>query len=110
MKVRDLICLGFELKAGEKGLDKEIDGVYCSDLLSWVMGHAGQRNIWITVQTHLNIIAVASLLEISCIIIPESIEIDRDTLIKADEEGIPILSTNLKTYDIFKKLYEAGIR
>lgn len=89
--------------------NQEIKGVYCCDLLSWVMSHAKQGDAWITVQTHMNIVAIASLLEIGCIIIPEGIEVDADTIEKAKEENIEILSTQLNNYEIFKKLYESGL-
>ncbi len=100
----------FKLLAGEKGLDNEINGLYCCDLLSWVMSHAKDGDAWITVQTHINIVAIASLLNLACIIVPESIEVDSDTVAKADEEGIPIFSTDINSFKIFTKFYEAGMR
>lgn len=100
----------FKLLAGDKGLEKEVTGLYCSDLLSWVMSHAKDGDAWITVQTHINIVAIASLLNLSCIIIPESIDVDEDTITKANEEEIAILSTNLDSFKIFTKFYEAGMR
>ena len=107
MKVKDLIEKeNFNLVTDRKTSDKAICGVYCCDLLSFVMSHASTKNVWITVQTHMNIIAVASLLELGCIIIPESIEIEQETIDRANEEDIPILSTTLNTYQIFCVLYE----
>ena len=111
MIVKNLVDdFGFQLLAGKDGLNNEVRGAYSCDLLSWVMSHTNDSDAWITVQTHLNIIAVASLLNLSCIIIPEGIEVDSDTITKADEEGIPVLSTELNSYKIFTKFYEAGIR
>lgn len=111
MLVKDTVNeFGFKFVAGEKHSEKEISGISCCDLLSWVMGHSKSGDAWITVQTHLNIVAVASLMDIACIIIPESIEVDEETIVKANEEGIPIVSTDLKAYDIFQKFYEAGLR
>lgn len=111
MKVMDLIeKFGFKFVAGKEALRREIKGVYCCDLLSWVMSHAKQHDAWITVQTHMNVVAIASLLDLACIIVPESIEIDDDTISKANEEDIAIISTDITSYDIFKKFYEAGIR
>ncbi len=100
----------FNLVTSEVSLDKKIEGLYCCDLLSWVMSHAKQGNAWITVQTHINIVAVASLIEISCIIIPEGIEVDLETVERANEENIAIVKTHLNSYEIFCKLYELGIR
>lgn len=111
LSVRNLVNdLGFKLMTHSTNLNKEITGVYCCDLLSWVMSHAKRGDVWITVQTHTNIVAVASLLEIGCIIIPEGIEIDEETIEKANEEGINILSTTLNNYEIFLKLYELGLK
>ncbi|QXM05743.1 DRTGG domain-containing protein [Crassaminicella indica] len=111
MQVKNLIEKeNFKLITNDKDISKEIKGLYCCDLLSWVMSHAKAGDAWITVQTHMNIVAVASLLDISCIIIPESIEIDKETIDKANEENIPILSTNLNSYEIFCKMHELGLR
>jgi hypothetical protein len=85
-----------------------VDG-YCCDLLSWVMAHGKRNGAWITVQTHLNTVAVASLLDLSCIIIPEDIEVNEQTLSKADEEGIAVLSTSLTGYQASGRLISLGI-
>lgn len=100
---------GIKVLAGEEGLNREITGVYICDLLSWVMAHGKKGEAWITVQTHVNIIAVAALLELSCIIIPEEIEVEEETLKKADEEGIPVLQSTLSSYELAKLLYSMGI-
>ncbi len=68
------------------------------------MSHAQKGNAWVTVMTHANVIAVASLLDLACIIVPEEIEMDKDALKKADEEGIPVLSTTLNAYEIAVEL------
>lgn len=95
--------------AGGNNLDREIKGVYICDLLSWVMSHANKGNAWITVMSHANVIAVASLLDIGCIIIPENIEVDNDALKKAEEEGIPVLSSPLNSFQIAVELEQMGI-
>ena len=70
MKVQELVDkLGLKVLSGTNGLNREIDGCYISDLLSDVMGNAMEGNIWITLQTHKNVMAVASLKEMSCIIL-----------------------------------------
>lgn len=107
MVVKD-IAEKFNLKivGGEKGLSKEIAGVYACDLLSWVMSHADKHSAWITIQTHPNVVAVAVLLELSCIIIPENAEIDEETIRKADEESIPLLVSEDSSYSICCKFNE----
>lgn len=88
----------------------DISGGYTSDLLSDVIANTKKDNIWITMQTHLNIIAVASLKELSAIIIVMDKDIQKDAKEKADEEKITILKTDLTAFQISGKMYELGIR
>jgi hypothetical protein len=90
--------------------ERTISGAYTSDLLSDVMANVKKDNLWITLQTHLNIVAVATLKEITAIIIVLNKEIDKDTLEKAEAENITILKTPLTAYQAGGKLYELGIR
>lgn len=73
------------------------------------MSHATKGCAWITVQIHPNIVAVASLLELSCIIIPEDIEVENVTIEKSDQEGIPILKSNMNSYELCAKLKNLGV-
>ena len=98
--------LDMVILTGEKGLDKEIKKIYACDLLSWVMSHACKNDAWVTVLNHVNIVAVAVLLEISCIILPEGVDIEETTLKKAIENNIPILKTNMDTYEICWRTHE----
>ncbi|MCX7710131.1 MAG: AraC family transcriptional regulator [Clostridia bacterium] len=91
---------GMKVLTGDKGLDKELAGAYVCDLLSWVMSHANKNNAWITVHTHLNVVAVALLTEVACVIIPEGIHVEEPTVNKAMEEGIAILSSDKSAYEI----------
>ena len=101
---------GFKVLNKKYNLDKEVEDLICCDLLSWVMANGNTNSAWITVQIHNNILAVASLLEFSCIIIPNGIKVSDELIIKADEEDIVIFSTELDSYGIFKKFYEAGLK
>ena len=85
------------------------DGGYTSDLLSCVMAGAKSNNLWITLQSHLNIVAVAALLEVAAIIITENAMPDSATIAKANEQGISLLSTSKSTYEVDGKLWEMGI-
>ncbi|MGI6110337.1 MAG: AraC family transcriptional regulator [Eubacteriaceae bacterium] len=89
--------------------DREIECGYTGDLLSWVMANAGAGCAWVTIQTHVNIIAVATLVEMSCIIIPEMAEIEQDTIEKATDEGIPIFTSELNAFEICSWLGSQGI-
>lgn len=83
---------------------------YTSDLLSCVMAGAPHESIWVTLQAHSNIVAVATLLEISAIIITEGAMPDQATIAKADEEGVILLGTDKPTFYVVGKLWEAGLR
>lgn len=85
-------------------------GGYSSDLLSCVMAGARKGHLWITLQAHLNIVAIAALNELSAIIITEDAQPDAASIAKANEQGVVLLSTSLQTYEVNGKLWEMGIR
>ncbi|WBW95750.1 DRTGG domain-containing protein [Oceanirhabdus sp. W0125-5] len=110
MLVKDLFEFEeFTLLTDGKGGDKSIEGVYINDLLSYVMSHSKENDLWVTVQIHPNIVAVAELIGISVIVIPEGIEVEEVTIEKAKEKGIDILSTELDAYNICKLMMKEGI-
>ena len=82
---------------------------YSSDLLSCVMAGAKHQGIWLTLQSHVNIVAVAALLELSAVIITEGALPDETTVARANEQGITLLSTPLPTYEVAGKLWEMGL-
>lgn len=86
---------------------REVCGVYAGDLLSWVMGHAEESNILVTIMSNLNVLAVASLLDLSCVILTEGVVPDCEFMNTAKEKEINVLSTNLTTYETCVKL--AGV-
>jgi serine kinase of HPr protein (carbohydrate metabolism regulator) len=92
------------LTAKEK-LGIDVSGGYTSDLLSDVIANSKEGNLWITLQTHQNIIAVAKLKELAGIIIVNNREPDEDTLKKADEENVPLMISEEKAFSISGKLY-----
>jgi len=100
---------GLETRAGKDHLHEEVTGGYASDLLSDVIAHSRKGNIWVTLQTHPNIVAVASMKELAGIILTAGREPDSDTLRKAEEEGIPILISPLFAFELVGKLYQMGI-
>jgi len=107
MKVTDIVsALNLTVVSGNGGLDNEIKGGYVSDLLSDVIGNAGEGEVWITLQSHKNIVAVASLKEISAIIIVRGSMPEEETIIKSNEENIPVLSTDTDTFNITGHLFE----
>lgn len=84
--------------------DREISGVYIGDLLSWVMGRANSGDAWITIMSNQNIIAVATLADVSCIILAENVKLDDDVIAIADSKGINILSSEESSYKIALRL------
>lgn len=91
-------------------LDSEITGGYASDLLSCVMASAKRGNVWVTLQAHQNVVAVASLLELSAVIITEGVVPDPETARKAQEEGVTVLTTCKDTFTIAGELTARHIR
>jgi hypothetical protein len=85
-------------------------GGYSSDLLSCVMAGARKGNIWITLQAHLNIVAIAALNEVAAIIITENAQPDAASIARANEQGVILLSTPQSTYEINGRLWGLGIR
>lgn len=94
---------------GDKLENRIIDGCIVGDLLSVVMGKAKNNNLWVTIQSHVNIIAVASLINISGVIITEGFKADVETIEKANEENIKVFESNLSTYEIVKQLVKLDI-
>ncbi len=108
MKVSDLVeKFGLKVYSGDAGLDHEIRGGYVSDLLSDVMGNAAEGEVWITLQTHQNVMAIAALKDLAAVILVKGFEPDEDTVEHSNEEGIPVLGTNLGTFEIVGKMYNA---
>jgi predicted transcriptional regulator len=110
MQVKDLVEK-FELPvaAGKTGLDREIIDGYCGDLLSEVMGNAPAGCVWLTVQGHQNIVAVAVLRELAAIIITGGQTPDEETTRKADQEGIPVLLWPDSSFLLAGRIFSAGI-
>lgn len=90
------------LVSGE--LDREIKDCYIGDLLSWVMGRAPEDSAWLTVMGNINSIAVATLADVSCIVLVENAALDGEAKAKAEMHGVTILSTELNSYALAKEL------
>ena len=89
--------------------EKEVLCGYACDLLSWVMAHGDEGMAWVTVQTHLNVVAVAVLSDMACIILPEGIRMEEESLKKATGDGMCVLTSPLTTYEICFRLMTSGI-
>ena len=110
MKICDIIPLiEAENKTPGADLEKEILCGYTCDLLSWVMAHGQEGMAWVTVQTHMNVIAVAVLSDMACVILPEDIQMEKESLAKAADEGMCVLRSPLSGYEICGRLHAAGV-
>jgi predicted transcriptional regulator len=94
-----------KIVSGHQGLSRIIEGGYACDLLSDVMGNAVEGQVWITLQTHKNIMAIASLKELAAVILVKGLQPDEDTKKQSDEEGIPILTTQGEAFETAGKIY-----
>ncbi|MCD5415215.1 MAG: AraC family transcriptional regulator [Clostridiales bacterium] len=107
LTVKNLVeKLELEVVAGENGMVGIVTDVYIGDLLSWVMAKVDDGNVWITIQTHANTIAVAVLKDVSCVIITENAMIDKDTIKRANTEEMPLLRSSLNSYQLALRIGE----
>lgn len=90
-------------------LSLSVKSGYTCDLLSWVMAHGQADMAWVTVQTHMNVVAVALLMEMACVILPEGIQPEQAMLLKAQEEGMPILCSSKTAFELCALMAAAGL-
>jgi len=110
VKVEDIVKrLALSAATGEKGLEREAVAGYCGDLLSDVMANSKKDALWLTIQSHQNIVAVAVLRDLAAIVLVNGRMPDEETKAKALAEGIPILLSPSPSYDLAGRLYELGI-
>ena len=111
MMLREIVeKLGLKVLCCDNKLDEPVTGGYAGDLLSNVIAQSKHGDIWITMQSHANIIAVGVLKELSAIIVAQGREPDAETIRRATVEKLPLLLSKNSTFQIVGKLYELGIR
>jgi len=91
-------------------LDREIAGGYASDLMSDAIAHAEPGDIWVTLQVHMHVVAIASMKDVSAILLTENRSPNEDTLETAREEAIPIVTSELGAFEVIGQLHDLGIR
>ncbi len=101
--------LNLSVRSADGDLDREVTGGYASDLLSDVLANGEPGNIWVTLQVHQNIVAVASMKDFAGIILVNSREPETDTVEKAEAENVVIMVTELPTFELVGRLYGLGI-
>ena len=82
------------------GAAEEFNGVYAGDLLSRAMSHVGEGNLWITIMSNVNVVAVASLTEAAAVVLAEDVTMTEDVLEAAREKGVAVYTTGLTVYEI----------
>lgn len=106
MKVIDLVNeLNLQVYSGKEGLGNEVKGGYTSDLLSDVMGHAEAGSVWVTIQTHKNVMAIASLKDLPAVIITSGEKPGEDTVDQSNAENIPVLGTTMRSFEVSGKIF-----
>lgn len=110
MNIRELATLlGATLVEEGSNPDASVSCGYACDLLSWVLAHGKKDMAWATVQTHVNVIAVAVLMDMACVILVEGNELEPDSRAKAREEGLAVLATEKTAYEACGLMMQAGI-
>lgn len=89
--------------------NREIEGAYIGDLLSWVMGRAKGDSLWLTIMSNVNVLAVASLADVAAVVFTEAVSPDEKMIEAALEKGINLISTPLPAYEAAKILAELGL-
>lgn len=101
--------LNLEVRSARDNLDREITGGYASDLLSDVIAHGEEGNLWVTLQVHQNIVAVASMKDLAAVVLVNGREPETETVEKAEREGLPILVSSMSTFELVGRLYDLGV-
>ncbi len=110
MKVKELgERLGLELAAGEGGMEKDVFGCYIGDLMSLAMSKLSENNVWLTIQTNVNIVAISVLCESSCVIICDGQHPDENAISRANSEDVPLFVTEKSAYELASCLSQLGI-
>jgi predicted transcriptional regulator len=101
--------LGCTICSGAEGMEAEVSGGYCGDLLSDVIAHGAAGEVWVTVQVHVNIVAVAVLKELAAIIVVNGRTPAEETLVRGAEEKVTILTTPLPAFTVCGELHRLGL-
>ncbi len=109
MKLQQLLSLLMAEPLADS-VETEVTSCYISDLLSDVLAHAGPGVLWVTIQTHRNVISVASMKDVAAVLFPCGRRPEPSIVAEAQKEGIVLLTTRLSTYEAAGKIWEAGLR
>jgi len=106
MKVKELVeKMNLTVFGGESGLDREIKGGYVSDLLSDVMGCSDEGDLWVTLQSHRNVVGIAALKDLAGVIVVKGFTPDAETIEDSNREGMPLLGATAETFEVAGRLH-----
>ena len=106
LKLTDLVeKLQLEIRTGANRLDVAVNRGYASDLMSDVMANAAEGDVWVTLQTHQNVVAVASMKDLAGVVLVNGRQPEEETLRKAIDENVPLLVSSLPAFELIGKLY-----
>ncbi|MCS7241684.1 DRTGG domain-containing protein [Candidatus Caldatribacterium sp.] len=109
VRIRDLVQPLEAVVLVPGDMEREVQGGYCGDLLSDCMANAAEGSVWVTVQSHPNVIAVAVLVGIPCVVVVNDYDVDEQTLVRARNEGITVLRTPLSAFEAVSRLSSLGV-
>jgi len=92
--------LGLEILTADGDLSRKVEGGYCGDLLSWVMGRAPRGGAWITIMCNLNTVAVAVMADVSAVVFAENVRPDDAVLQRARQQGITLLGSGRSAFEL----------
>ncbi len=98
-----------EVKTANDCLDTEVTGGYSADLISTVMANAEEGNVWVTWHVHPNIVAAALIVKLAAVILVSGRQPEEETVKKAQQEGLPILVSDLSAFELISRLGKMGI-
>ena len=101
--------LNLKVLSGSEHLESEVDRGYVSDLMSDVIAHGKEGDIWITYQTHVNVVAIAMMKNIAAVILIQDRELISAAAEKAEQEGLPVFSSSDSAFEMAGRLYQLGI-
>ncbi len=101
--------LNLKVLTGNKNIESNVTRGYVSDLMSDVIAHGKEGDIWITYQTHVNVVAIAMMKNMAGVILIQNRELIPAAAVKAEEEGLPVLISNKSAFELAGRLYQLGI-
>ena len=111
MKLAHLVdAVGLQVRTGQGKLHNEVTGGYASDLLSDVIANGRPGDLWITLQRHVNVVAVASMKDLAGVVLVNGREPEEDTIRKAEMENVSVMVSSLPMFELVGRLYQLGLR